>query len=238
MPAMRDTRYMNKLFVAKRVSSRILHIRYHRSSDMARDFMRFQEYYESPKFKGRFFTRTEFNEWYRRKAKKGRCTYSTDWGGFNLPSWVFRVWENRSLDPREAKLAHTVRALMGNLSQFPGPTSAYVIATAGNDEDEHTTYYHELAHALFATESGYREKVLRVLEHEDGNPALEKVKRLVKRWGYHPDVVPDECHAYVFANMNFLKSEGVKIGELQTMHANLSLLFWNYLLSVDHREAA
>jgi len=57
--------------------------------------LRFEEYYESPRFKGRIFTFDEYRKWYVKNSPKGkktgRFTYYSDWSGFNIPSYALKT---------------------------------------------------------------------------------------------------------------------------------------------------
>jgi len=76
--------------------------------DITSTLLRFQEHYESPKFKGQFFTLEEFKEWYIKNSPKGietgEFTYYSDWNGFNIPSYVLRpFYENKFKNLSEAE---------------------------------------------------------------------------------------------------------------------------------------
>ncbi|MEK7106247.1 MAG: ABC transporter ATP-binding protein, partial [Patescibacteria group bacterium] len=55
---------------------------------LASTFLRFQEHYESPKFRGQFFSLEEFMDWYAEEY--GNFTYYKDWTGFNIPSYILK----------------------------------------------------------------------------------------------------------------------------------------------------
>jgi hypothetical protein len=71
--------------------------------DLTSTFLRFQEHYESPFFKGKYFTLDEFKEWYIKTSpngkKSGKFTYYTDWGGFNIPSYILKPFYNGAFNP-------------------------------------------------------------------------------------------------------------------------------------------
>src|SRR3989344_8767791 len=83
--------------------------------DLAAAFIRFQEYYESPEFKGRVFSVDDFAHWYARKF--GAFTYSKDWYGFNIPSRViepFRAGQFDPLTPLEQSLLDVCKDARGD----------------------------------------------------------------------------------------------------------------------------
>jgi len=72
----------------ERFGHAIYHLTFKEPGVMAHTMMRFQEFYESPAFRGKYFTREEFMSWYN-EEKKG-TQYIEDWGlfGFNVPGEV------------------------------------------------------------------------------------------------------------------------------------------------------
>jgi len=54
---------------------------------LALSFLRYQEFYENPKFKDKIFTIKKFAKWYE---KYGSFSYAKDWAGFNLPLDVIK----------------------------------------------------------------------------------------------------------------------------------------------------
>lgn len=152
-------------------------------------FMRFQEYYENPKFKGQIFTVKEFKTWYRKKF--GKFTYCTDWGGFNIPS--------TALDPfREGKFKKLTQLEKNFLKKFPKTDKPYYII--GAQEYNSETFNHEIAHALFFTNPKYKTYMTK----EVSKIKLDKLYKWFKKMGYHKDVWIDEAQAYVGANLDDL----------------------------------
>lgn len=149
---------------------------------LCRTFCRVQEHYESPEFAGRVFTLGEFRSWYT--AREGAWSYYDDWGGFNVPDSAFKALDDGSFDPltpEEAWLAGVRR----------GAGAKYVIgAYKGCAPD---VVPHELSHAMFRLNDVYRIAVLGTLAQYD----LTDLKEWLVRTGYGPNVILDECHAYL-----------------------------------------
>lgn len=217
---------MKKRFEARKLSDRILHVRYARSTEMAHDFLRFQEFYESPKFKGKAFTRAEFNEWYRAKRGTKRSTYTTDWGGFNLPGWVFFGFASAMFDASRKSLEKQENKLWGTfLDAFERKDMEYidgccVIATAEDDVNEFDTFSHELAHAFFATDESYMDVVLSMLRTYECTELI-KLYRFLRRQGYHKSVLNDEAHAHLIADGNYLNKQGIDVRALDQLRSDL-----------------
>lgn len=182
---------------------------------MASDFLRFEEHYESPKFKGKVFTRSQFNAWYRKSKGKQRSTYATDWSGFNVPGWVFREFKRNSgflpFSKEEQKLVDLLWTL---------PYGSYVIATAAYDEKEYDTFTHEMAHGFFATNETYRRQVI-YLYDKFNCPALHKLCKMLLKSGYDQSVLLDEIQAYLIADASYLASEGINVASLDEFRYEL-----------------
>lgn len=167
------------------------------SRTLAMTFLRFQEYYESPMFRGKTFTLEEFKNWYAEQY--GAFTYASDWAGFNIPSHVLDPFKRGDFGELSDLEVAFLRAFDTQVEPF------YVIGTEDNDP---STLEHEMCHALFFVDSQYRKEALTLLdEYLD---ELSEVYAKMYSMGYHGDVVMDEVHAYVSANPDWLDKEGVK----------------------------
>lgn len=163
----------------------IYHLSFANHFMMNATFMRPQEYYESPKFRGKVFTTAEFRSWYSASRPHGQFSYYTDWSGFNLPDRAlkpFILGAFEPLSPLEQILTETFRDMKGPL---------YLIGTLQGDE--RVTLRHEIAHALYHTNPEYRKEVERTLRSLNLTP----INRGLKRMGYHHLRWRDEAHAYI-----------------------------------------
>lgn len=157
-------------------------------------FLRFQEHYESPKFRGKIFTLGQFRDWYARE--NGGFTYHTDWNGFNIPSYVLEPFIKGLFDP----LTDEERQF---LDLFKDRTDKYYII--GTHEDASGTLDHEVCHGLYYINSEYQKEVDQVL-FEMGD-LLIPLKQWLLKSGYAVEVLEDECHAYVSADWKWLKEK-------------------------------
>jgi hypothetical protein len=152
---------------------------------LAETFMRFQEYYESPEFKGRVFTVEEFAHWYA--SKYGAWTYSKDWYGFNIPSKVLAPFRSGQFDP----LTEYERELLDICKNAAG--DFYVIGVTPGAEYFNETVKHEFVHGAFHVNENYRKDVARCLaDHK-----IRTVRNGLSKMGYHADVHDDEANAYI-----------------------------------------
>jgi len=150
--------------------------------DLAFHFLRFQEHYESPGFKGRVFSWAQYVAWYRQV--RGYFSYPWDWAGYNFPGRMLEPFRSGAFDP----LTRRERALLDALAQVrPGD---YVIGTLDQDAG---ALQHELAHACFELDPLYRERVLAALA---GGDYSRQAESLAEGEGYDPQVHLDEIQAH------------------------------------------
>lgn len=145
--------------------------------------MRMQEFYESPKYKGKTFTHEEYMDWYA-TTRGGEMSYFTDWSGFNIPSWVFGSFEAGDFDPLSKKESELL-SLLGGLQ-----TPFYLIATC--DRTKKATLAHEIVHGLFYMQPDYATSVAEAL----GNCQIAFAEKVLSQMGYHKSVWLDELNAY------------------------------------------
>ena len=156
---------------------------------LASTFMRFQEHYESPHFRGEVFTREEFKAWYQ--EQNDAFTYFEDWNGFNIPSNAIKPFYDGRFDP----LTENEQGFLNEFKDAKPPF--YVIGTHRQTNNMTDYLKHETAHGLFHTDRSYREDARNVVSRHNTSPIEEE---LLSTSGYHPDVIEDEVHAYSIAS--------------------------------------
>lgn len=160
--------------------------------ELARACMRFQEYYESPKFHGTVFTRKEFTTWYSKISDK----YFNDWSGFNFPYHSLIPFYHgffKGLTRNENKIIRFFQKKVGK--EF------YVIGSMKKDK---STFFHEMSHALFFLSIEYRQDAFKIISKA---PIPKKFEKRLKKMGYREDLVIDEFIAYLI--------DGTKYTELK-----------------------
>ncbi len=159
--------------------------------DVSLTFLRFQEFYESPKFRGKIFSLDEFKKWYVQNSPNGQktneFTYYSDWNGFNIPSSVLQPFYESKFDP----LSEQESRFLERFKNKPGPF--YVIGVHKATKNLNAYLQHEVAHGLFFTDKNYRNKILKLLSQFDLEPIREELR---SKAGYHEQVLDDEVHAY------------------------------------------
>lgn len=173
------------------VTNRIHLLIFDTQKDVASTFLRFQEHYESPEFRGKIFSLEEFKEWYVQNSPKGKetgeFTYYSDWNGFNIPSSVLKPFYQGKFNP----LSEQERKFLQRFKDEPEPF--YVIGVYRATKNLGAILRHETAHGLFFTDETYRNEVLKILSQFDTESIRDELR---SKAGYHEQVLDDEVHAY------------------------------------------
>lgn len=196
-----------KGYVLSQLLPHVYHLHFDDAYQLAMHFLRAQEFYESPKFADKLFTLVDYMEWYAKEYGKGAFSYAKDWSGFNVPSWVLdqvygamgtRITDFNKYDER-------MIGIMRRLWDLEKQRNFYLIGTSsagykGNEREE-DVLDHEIAHALYYTNTEYKRDVESLLTHLTmgsqvmGRPYFE-AERLLQKGGYHERTIRDEIHAY------------------------------------------
>lgn len=194
-------------FRVKEILPGVYHLSFADRKDLTSTLLRFEEFYESPKFRNKIFSMNEFYSWYLTTRDNQKFSYLTDWSGFNFPSTVFNpFWSGKfkNLSKREQKV----------LQKFPETKKKfYIIGTYRNNKnikDNKLILKHELAHSLYYLDASYRRKVNKILEKINQKP----IHKYLKKLGYHPSVLMDETHAYYLTDQDALIEAKIPISQL------------------------
>lgn len=198
------------------LSPKIIHLKFKRQRDLARFFVRFQEYFESPHFRGKIFSLAEFKAWYKKEKKKTKFTYYIDWTGFNIPSWVLKPFYFGKFDP----LTRQEKTLLDMMRKEKG--KFYIIGTFKDGD-----LRHEVAHALFYVNAAYRREAKKIIKTVDMKLFG---KEFVAMGGYHPSVWLDEAHAYLMEPDKkwFKKEFGFSVSKFGKQRKKLLAVFNKY----------
>ncbi len=189
-------------FNIKKIMPHVYLLRFSTQHNLAMHFLRFQEYYESPKFFRKFFTIADYKEWYSEEHGKGSFTYPKDWTGFNVPSrCLLPFLENPEqafpdFNSRDKFMLELIRKTATREKGHP----FYFIGIFGDEEGSCKdgsvgVVYHEIAHALYSTKKKYRETMQKHLAKMD--PHIKKgCQSILANMGYHQSTIEDEIHAY------------------------------------------
>lgn len=207
----------------------IYHFNFEDQYDMCMTFIRPQEYYESPKFKGKYFTLEEYMDWYVKESGWGNpdChfDYTAATSGFNIPGdnlcefykeyqESHRGLENE-LRPREEWLFEQLEKQGIDLCD---PTPFYIIATYGEEE----ALDHEIRHGMFHLLPEYRKEVQQAIRKY----GLKRLRKYLIDKGYHKSVVEDEIHAYALTG--WIRGATVT-KEMENLRKDLKIIKKKYL---------
>lgn len=207
-------------FKLTQISDKIYHLHFNKQIDLTTTFIRFSEYCESPKFKGKVFSLNEFKSWYKKLNGKRKFTYFKDVSGFNIPSSSLKPFINGKFDPLSPKEKTLLRIFKDTPGRF------CIIGTySEKGPDMAATLKHEIAHGLFYTNKNYRKEVKRVM----AKAPLEEINLFLKRQGYSKSVWLDEAHAFIMCDLRYLKARGVKLNkETGAVSRSLKSIFKKY----------
>jgi len=154
---------------------------------LAATFMRFQEYHESPEFKGRIFTVEEYMDWYAKTY--GNFTYFEDWHGFNIPAHAFDPFLSQKFSPLTKKELILIDKLHEASFDL---LNGYVIGLTDRDVYRGSTLEHEYVHGLLATDEHFRNEMSAVIARYHWAP----IGKILEEMGYDKSVWLDEAIAY------------------------------------------
>lgn len=177
----------------KQVVPKVFLVTFNSAYDLAMTFLRSQEYYESPKWKGKSFTLLEYMEWYAKTAGKGAFTYPKDYNGFNLPSRILREVPVPDRNHYDMVMANIVAEIE---TDFNCHFQDYYIIGVSKERGDKSTINHEIAHGLYTTNSIYREQVNILIKQLPATVRKKLFKALSKRQ-YNKSVFVDETNAYL-----------------------------------------
>jgi len=171
--------------------------------DLCMSFVRMQEFYESPKFRNKYFTLEEFMDYWASEFGNGAFDYTSRWNGFNLPSkavskWFDMYFKRRILRDREWEIIEAVDALAIEEAQDGEmPEKYYLIGvhTEVSEEYREEVINHESAHALYYLYPRYKRACNHLLKNLS-DTATEKASKKLLSMGYGKNVIKDEMQAY------------------------------------------
>jgi len=202
-------------FSFREISPKTFLFTYDNQYDLCMSFVRMQEYYESPEFKGKYFTLEEFMDWWSNgmSRTRGSFDYPSRWNGFNLPgnvilNWLF-ICDEDVLRLKEYKmmcrLAKKFKIDVEGVTNGTGfymclkdkLDGVYVIGCHKKDPDKLETVDHELAHALYTLNGDYKKKCKKLLRSlKKGDFIYKKAYEDILDKGYDKSVIDDELQAY------------------------------------------
>lgn len=180
------------------ISPKIYHLIFDTTFNLCNVLVRFQEYHECPKFKGKNFKRKQFFDWFK---KTYDTNYTDAWDGFNFPSKVFDAemfMSYKHMSKDEKTLVNMFKSL--NLNNF------YIIGSSMETSQSKNTKKHELSHALYYIDKEYKTGVNKIVKSIDSK-LFNLMKFNLFRLGYCKDVIFDEIGAYLLTDAEAICNE-------------------------------
>jgi hypothetical protein len=177
-------------------------------------FCRYQEFYESPnkKFRGKYFSWSEYMRFYKNNWKKDTFTYPIDWSGYNIPSVVLEKGLN--VFHKETEYDEIMSDIYYFCENYPlrfnkPRTDWYLIGASSKDLK---TMDHEIAHGLFASNREYKLRMLYQLSLLPERIINKIYEKLIKM-GYANDkkILDDEAQAFLSTGLY----NGLEIKEIK-----------------------
>jgi hypothetical protein len=178
-----------------KLDDNLLHFAFKKQKDLALTFFRIQEFYESANpalIKKPFDVFTFLNE---SMDSDGNLDYFSQWSGFNFPGYVYLEWKH------DAKLTGMFTSAEKELdrvitSNFDISKPFYIIGTL---KDDSAVFRHEVAHALYYLNSGYKlDMDFLVNKLKNDQPKFyKKMSKVLLKKGYNESVLVDELQAYL-----------------------------------------
>lgn len=193
----------------KEIKPNIFYLEFQDRYDLCMHFLRYQEFYESPsnKFRNKAFSILSFMRWYAKKYGNNSFTYTSDWSGFNIPSYVIEQVHNLTIPDRniyDYEMLNIYRHCKKSSNDF------YLIGATKKDRK---TLNHELAHGFFYIDKTYKTLMTKLVK-----AIPQDIRNQINNWlkvkGYTPKVFIDETQAYLSTGMIFLNKEYSKIFKL------------------------
>lgn len=173
----------------KHVGSKIWLVQAKTSEELAKCFIRAQEYYESPNpmFRGNTFSLADYKKWY--VEQYGNWTYYKDWGGFNVPREAILVLKDcfKKKNKYEQSLLKVLSPMLNTGNNF------YVIGVPYGKEKY---LKHEVAHGLWKMNWQYRNDMTELVS-KIPRKIYNKYETFLLEKGYCKQVIEDEIQAYV-----------------------------------------
>jgi hypothetical protein len=200
--------------VVKEIHPKIFCVLVDDDYDRAMLFCRYQEFYESPnkKFRGKYFTWSEYMKYYKDHWKKDTFTYPIDWSGYNIPSHILEGGiDTFNKETEYDEIMNDIYFFCENYPlRFNKPrTDWYLIGASSKDLK---TMDHEIAHGLYSTNKSYRLRMntlLYLLPHK----IKEKIFKKLIKMGYADDekILLDEAQAFLSTGLyNGLETKEIK----------------------------
>ena len=166
-------------------------LKYKTVPDLARSFFRLAEYYEGSRYgkKTKQVTLVDFlDQWIDRK---GDVDYFKFWDGFNITDQAFQTWlkSARPLSAAEQVTVDVIQQATKGMKKF------CIIGVGSNNTD---TLKHELFHAKYYLDAGFKSAVDQLLKDHATDLAVKTIKKILINKLDYANHVEEEIGAYLY----------------------------------------
>lgn len=199
-------------FKIKEVKPRIFLFEFTDQYAMCMNFLRYQEFYESPnpKFRNKSFKILDFMEWYS-KDRGGIFTYPKDWTGFNFnsQSMLKCLGDIKDYNKYDDNMNYGYAKCIEKID--PRATIDQKFYIIGAMKGNTKTLQHEIAHGLFYLNKLYKKEMTKLVNDLPAK-TRKSMEKMLKNTGYTQQVYIDEIQAYFSTeNKEQLKLRGIKL---------------------------
>ena len=185
------------MFSLSEIHKDIFHLKFDDQLELNSHFLRFQEYYESPKFRDVPFELIDYIKWYA-ADNGGDFTYFTDWSGFNVPA--YKIKECYDVIPDKNSQDEFMYLIAKKISKASKSGRAYLIGTTTDSKE--STVRHEIAHGLFHVDKNYMNEMMSTLGCINHLKIFLDLRNWVISMGYAENVIEDEMQAYLATGLS------------------------------------
>jgi hypothetical protein len=194
----------------KEILPRVLLVNIKDQYTLCMTFIRIQEFYESPQFKGKYFTLEDYMDWYCSVPTlgNGSFTYPSDWDGMNfdgvtLKKWLHTCIKNKDqLRNKELKLINSIEKYIGDIDNID---QYYIIGTTNNNG---STIQHEIAHAFYSLYPEYKKRCDELIDLFPVSFVKKCRDIIIESGGYCVEVFKDEFQAYL-STSNYIYNRNI-----------------------------
>ena len=200
----------------KKLGKQLLLFKFKTQKEITMTFFRMEEYYESP-IKGLYQNKFNVFDFLNESMDDdGKIDYFSKWIGFNIPGHSIKDWSELhcpNYTPKEMEVLNHINSKVDVSQPF------YIIAAKEGNTD---VMDHEIAHALFYLEKGYKARMSGLNLHfkQHWPKQHKKVQDWLKKMGYNKSVFTDETQAYMSTSNK--KELTKKFGFTSTEYAEMN----------------
>jgi len=183
----------------RKILPKVLSLTFENCYELAMSFVRFQENYESPEFRNKYFTLEEFMDYWAREQGKGSFDYPVRWSGFNIPGKILKDWVNHYGITEREKEEELLDKILTRYD-FEELSDIYIVGVSKDSPNRKRIVDHEVAHAMYTLYPKYKKSCSKLLTKLRSTPVGDLIYKGMEeellKMGYCEEVIEDEMQAY------------------------------------------